>query len=214
LTVNHRKQDHHPFKFVTAKAAACQCHSICLLEDVPAFGVTWLSNRRVFRSFFGRRIELCDLAKAIGLGIVRSGDKRSAHFRAVPAGYDAKPKGLFCLNVTRRKVLHGAHAFGLAFDLLSSAGAWSCRDAFCKEGLSDSFVRSFDPNSYRFLDELVASSRIALSRLVFGRSRSHLRSEQEYFLATDNCRAIPLKLAAIHLNVGQPSLGCRSNADR
>jgi hypothetical protein len=130
--------------------------------------------------------ELCDLAKAIGLGIVRSGDKRSAHLRAVPAGYDAKPKGLFCLNVTRRKVLHGAHAFGLAFDLLSSAGAWSCRDAFCKEGLSDSFVRSFDPNSYRFLDELVASSRIALSRLVFGRSRSHLRSEQEYFLEIDN----------------------------
>ena len=58
---------------------------------------------------------------AIGLGIVRSGDKRSAHFRNVPAGHDAKPKRLFCLNVTRRKVLHGGYTFKLAFDLLSSA---------------------------------------------------------------------------------------------
>src|ERR1700719_2401220 len=28
--VNHRKQDDHPVKFVTAKAAACQCHFACL----------------------------------------------------------------------------------------------------------------------------------------------------------------------------------------
>ena len=71
--------------------------------------------------FFRRRINLCDPAKAIGLGIVRSGDKRSAHFCAVPAGYDAKPKRLFCLNVTRRTILHEVNAFKLEFDLLSSA---------------------------------------------------------------------------------------------
>jgi hypothetical protein len=32
LTVNHRKQDHHPVKFVTEKAAARQCHLTCLLQ--------------------------------------------------------------------------------------------------------------------------------------------------------------------------------------
>jgi hypothetical protein len=40
FTVKHRKQDHHPFKFATTKAVACQCHLICLLEDVPGFGAT------------------------------------------------------------------------------------------------------------------------------------------------------------------------------
>ena len=35
LAVNHRKQDHHPVKFVTAKAAGCQCHLASPLKDVP-----------------------------------------------------------------------------------------------------------------------------------------------------------------------------------
>ena len=78
-------------------------------------------QRPGFNGFAGRRIDLRDPEKAIGLGIVRPGDKRSAHFCAVPAGYDAKPKRLFCLNVTRRKILHEVYAFKLAFDLLSSA---------------------------------------------------------------------------------------------
>src|SRR5258708_12279171 len=31
LTVDHRKQDHHPVIFVAAKATACECHFACLL---------------------------------------------------------------------------------------------------------------------------------------------------------------------------------------
>jgi hypothetical protein len=138
FTVKHRKQDHHPFKFVTGKAAACQCHAICLPEDVPAFGAMWLSDWCVFHAFSARRIELGDLAKAIGLGIVWSGDKGSAHFRTVPTGYDAKPKRLFCLNVTRRKVLHGGWTFKLAFDLLierePGAGRQQPIDASIRKG--------------------------------------------------------------------------------
>jgi hypothetical protein len=57
--------------------------------------------------FFRLRIDLFDPAKAIGFGIVRPGDERSAHFRAVPAGHDAKPKRLFRFDVTRREILHG-----------------------------------------------------------------------------------------------------------
>ena len=56
---------------------------------------------------FRLRIDLFDLAKAIGFGIVRPGDERSAYFRAVPAGHDAKPKRLFHFDVTRREILHG-----------------------------------------------------------------------------------------------------------
>src|SRR6185312_5288332 len=56
--------------------------------------------------FCRRRIDLRDLAKAIGLGVVRPGDERAAHFRAVPSGSDAKPKRLFDLNVAGRKILH------------------------------------------------------------------------------------------------------------
>jgi hypothetical protein len=32
-TVNHRKQDYHPVKFVAAKATACERHLRCLLHD-------------------------------------------------------------------------------------------------------------------------------------------------------------------------------------
>jgi hypothetical protein len=71
-----------------------------------------LSDRRAGSHDLGRRrIDLRDLDKAIGLGIVRPGDERSAHFCAVPAGYDAKPKRLFCLDVTRREILHGVICF-------------------------------------------------------------------------------------------------------
>lgn len=54
-----------------------------------------------------RRIDLQDLAQAIGLGVVRPGDERAAHLRAVPTGFDPKPKRLFGLHVARRKILHG-----------------------------------------------------------------------------------------------------------
>jgi hypothetical protein len=42
---------------------------------------------------------------------MRPRDERSAHLRAVPAGYDAKPKRLFRLDVTRREILHGLYDF-------------------------------------------------------------------------------------------------------
>jgi hypothetical protein len=77
--------------------------------------------RRNFCDFGRRRIDFCDLAKAVGLGIMRAGDKSSTHFCTVPAGDDAKPKRLLSLDVTRRKIGHGATAFRLAFDPLSSA---------------------------------------------------------------------------------------------
>ena len=66
----------------------------------------WLSGGPGSYGFGRRRIDLRDLEKAIGFGIVRPGDERPAHFCAVPAGYDAKPKRLLCLDVTRRKILH------------------------------------------------------------------------------------------------------------
>src|SRR5882724_1497579 len=44
LAVNHRKQDHHPVKFVSDKITAGQCHLTCLLEEVPA-----LRQRRLKR---------------------------------------------------------------------------------------------------------------------------------------------------------------------
>src|ERR1700730_9199978 len=135
VAVKHRKQHHHPVEFVTAKAAACQCHLSCLLGDTPAFGSdvsiecetaalvpdVLRSGRRSY-DFWRRRIDLCNPAQAIGLGIVRPGDKRSTHLCTVPAGDHAKPKRLFCLDVTRRKILHGVFAFRLAFDPRSSAG--------------------------------------------------------------------------------------------
>jgi hypothetical protein len=111
----------HPFENPgSAKCYRAECRRTPLQETCKQHalrpGRGTLSDWRGFHAFSGRRIELCDLAKAIGLGIVRSGDKRSAHFRTVPAGYDAKPKRLFCRNVTRRKVLHGGYTFKLAFD--------------------------------------------------------------------------------------------------
>ena len=61
--------------------------------------------------FFRLRIDLFDLKKTIGFGIVRPGDERSAYFGAVPAGHDAKPKRLFHFDVTRREILHGLNDF-------------------------------------------------------------------------------------------------------
>src|SRR6476659_10227045 len=55
-----------------------------------------------------RRIDLRDFAKAIGFGVMGTRDKCSAHFCAVPARYDTEPERLFCFDVARRKVLHGA----------------------------------------------------------------------------------------------------------
>jgi len=40
-----------------------------------------------------------------------TGDERSAHFSAVPAGHDAKPKRFFRLDVTRREDFHGFYCF-------------------------------------------------------------------------------------------------------
>jgi hypothetical protein len=69
----------------------------------------------------GRRIDIGYSAKAVGFGVVRSGDKRAAHFRAVPARYDTKPERLLCFDVARREILHGS-AFMCALDPASNAG--------------------------------------------------------------------------------------------
>jgi hypothetical protein len=69
----------------------------------------------------GRRIDIGYSAKAVGFGVVRSGDKRAAHFRAVPARYDTKPECLLCFDVARREILHGS-AFMCALDPASNAG--------------------------------------------------------------------------------------------
>ncbi len=63
-------------------------------------------------------IDLGDLAKAVGFGIVRTRDKCSADLGRVPAGYHAEPKRLFCLDVSRGEILH-FRAFGWAvrFDI-------------------------------------------------------------------------------------------------
>ena len=37
---------------------------------------------------------------------MRPRDEGSAHFCAVPARHNAEPERLFCINVTRRKILH------------------------------------------------------------------------------------------------------------
>jgi hypothetical protein len=61
-----------------------------------------LSQLRGFESVYGRRIDLCNLAKAIGFGIMRSGYERTAHFGTVPARYNSEPERLFCFDVARR----------------------------------------------------------------------------------------------------------------
>jgi hypothetical protein len=101
---------------------ASRCQLPFNSEDIPAFAATFLtvrhtpslprlSGRHAFHAFCWRRIKLCDPAKAIGLGIVRPGNKCSAHFRTIPARGDTEPKRLFCLNVTRQNVLHEVQAF-------------------------------------------------------------------------------------------------------
>ena len=97
----------------TSVAARTSTHAGALLRDAvpdPILG----DHRPGSHDLGRRRIDLRDLEKTIGLGIVRPGDKRSAHFGAVPAGCDAEPKRLLYLNVTRRKVLHGGYAFMVA----------------------------------------------------------------------------------------------------
>jgi len=59
-------------------------------------------SRLLAPAALGRRINLSDRAKAIAFGVVRAGDERSTHFRAVPAGFDAKPERLFDVDVARR----------------------------------------------------------------------------------------------------------------
>jgi hypothetical protein len=80
-----------------------------------------LLGRLLFCGFCRRRIDFRDLAKAIGLGVVRSGDERAAHFRAVPSGSDAKPNRLFDLNVARRKFAWRI-TFSLALDHRTLSG--------------------------------------------------------------------------------------------
>src|ERR1700726_935421 len=87
--------------------------------------------------FGGRRIDFRDLEKAIGLGIVRPGDEGSAHFCTVPAGYDAKPKRLFCLNVTRRKILHGVRCLQVG-----DRSRIERRSGFCRNRAARAFLRS------------------------------------------------------------------------
>src|SRR3569833_4773388 len=53
-----------------------------------------------------RRIDLGDLAEAIGGGGMRSGNERAAHLRAVPARGNAKPERLVSLDVAGREKLH------------------------------------------------------------------------------------------------------------
>jgi hypothetical protein len=68
---------------------------------------SWTVTGAGLAPFFRLRIDLFDLEKTISFGIVRPGDERSAYFRRVPAGHDAKPKRLFHFDVTRREILHG-----------------------------------------------------------------------------------------------------------
>jgi hypothetical protein len=70
-----------------------------------------------------RQLDLCDFAKAIGFGVMRPRDKRSAHFCAVPARYDAEPERLFGFDVTRRKILHGV-CFQVGTRFHSGAGGF------------------------------------------------------------------------------------------
>ena len=63
----------------------------------------WRAELRLTRTaFWRRRIDFRDLVKTIGLGIVRPGDERAAHFCAVPSGFDAKSKRLFDRDAARR----------------------------------------------------------------------------------------------------------------
>ena len=85
------------------------------LRDGRAFWALWT---------LCRRIDLRDLAKAIGFGVMRPRDKRSAHFCAIPARYNTEPERLFCFDVARRKILHELHevCFQVGADFFSNAG--------------------------------------------------------------------------------------------
>ena len=63
-------------------------------------------------SLCGRGIDLGDLAQTISLGVVRTGNERSARLCRVPAGHDTESERLFSLDVTRREILHLV-SFGL-----------------------------------------------------------------------------------------------------
>jgi hypothetical protein len=53
-----------------------------------------------------RRIDFGNPAQAVGFGIMRARDEGSADLGRVPAGYDAETKRFFCLDMTRREILH------------------------------------------------------------------------------------------------------------
>jgi hypothetical protein len=125
VTIHHGKQDHHPVRFITAKAAACQRIFERLLCIVAALAQRLYQRQDAVLTLSfrlcGRRIDIGYSAKAIGFGVVRSGDKRAAHFRAVPTRYDTKPERLLCFDVARREILHGS-AFMCTLDPASNAG--------------------------------------------------------------------------------------------
>ena len=75
------------------------------------------------------RIELCDFTKAVRFGVMRAGNKRSTHLRAVPSRLHPKTVRLFHFDVSRREILHCVHFQTSAFDRLSNArqGAASAR---------------------------------------------------------------------------------------
>src|SRR6476659_2640179 len=116
LPVDHRKQDDHPVMFIAAKASACECHLTCLLprssdamtscHATSPLSCLDLDDGCASLAFPRRRIDLRDFATAVGFGDVQPRDKCSAHLGAVPARYDTEPERLFCLDVTRRKILH------------------------------------------------------------------------------------------------------------
>jgi len=69
LTVNHRKPDHHPLEFVTAKAAACQRHLPASLKNVSAFKRR-LDRRRHTPPSFDRYAAAAAFAAFAGGGLI------------------------------------------------------------------------------------------------------------------------------------------------
>jgi hypothetical protein len=61
-----------------------------------------LHDASAFWALCRRRIDLRDFAKAIGFGVMRPRDKRSAHLCTVPARYNTEPERLLCFDVARR----------------------------------------------------------------------------------------------------------------
>jgi hypothetical protein len=117
LPVMHALMDHPELTYVMAmQESLVVAMADGFSRDSGKDAVLTLSFR-----LCGRRFDIGYSAKAVGFGFVRSGDKRAAHFRAVPARYDTKPERLRCFDKARREILHES-AFMCALDPASNAG--------------------------------------------------------------------------------------------